>query len=231
MSLSQADLMLMDMGELKKLAERSGVKVSNQSREQLLEAIQLKAIRTEEDLRQRVLAEKTKEALVKLGLDAKSQKRPPAENVAILASKKVRVKFLNRESPSDANEPGDDISFNKGGFHFHLYDDKDHILPECLIVEDINEIPDVLRRVTEFFSVLPGMNAQKAATTAKEVLERLSLSISCQNPVYGVTTLPSGEQISNIVGWKRRFEFIRRATEVPKDAEFGAVESEVLAHA
>lgn len=231
MSLSQADLMLMDMGELKKLAERSGVKVANQSREQLLEAIQLKAIRTEEDLRRRVQAEKTTAALAKLGLDAKSKKRPPAENVAIIASKKVQVKFLNRESPSTSDEPGDDISFNKGGFHFHLYDDKDHILPECLIVEDIEEIPEVLARVTEFFSVLPGMNAQKAKDTAKGVLERLSLPISCQNPVYGMKTLPSGEQLSVIVGWRRRFEFIRRNVEVPKDAEFGAVESEVLTHA
>lgn len=227
MSLSQTDLVMMEFSELKKVAERYQVKTAGQSREQVLEAIQFAAIKKEEDLRHKVTETKRAAELLRLGIEVKGQKRPSAEDVAILASKKVRVVFLNREDGGGPDEAGADVVFQKGSFHFHLFDGLEHILPECLLVESIDEIPEIQEKVVAFFAAT-GMKVQKATEVAKGVLQRLSLPISCKNPVYEDRKTQNGETVSSIVRWYPRFAFTVSRQPVPENAEFGPVESEVL---
>lgn len=226
MSFTATDLLMMEMADLKKIAENYHLKTVGQSRDQLIEQIQVEAIRKEEDIRQKVVDAKRAEALLKIGVEVSGKKRPPAENIAILASKKVRARFLNREDSGGPDEMGADVTFLKGSFRFHLYDGRDHILPECLIVESIEEIPDVLEKVVNFYAAT-GMKKPQAEETAKGVLRRMSLPLSCQNPVYADVKMPSGETVPRIIRWVPRFEFKVSREEVPKNAEFGPVESEV----
>ncbi|MHC4352797.1 MAG: hypothetical protein ACYTAN_18300 [Planctomycetota bacterium] len=227
MSVTQTDLLLMEIGDLRKVAESYHVKTVGQNREQLLEAVQLAAIRKEEDLRHKVVEAKRAEALLNLGVDLKgSRKRPAPEDVAILASKKVIAEFINREDSGGPDEPGADVTFQKGSFRFHLFDGIKHVLPECLIVEDIEELPDVTEKVANFFAAL-GLKKQPAQEAAEGVMRRLSLPITCRTPIYGERTLPTGERVPAIKGYRPRFKFIRSHQEAPKKAEFGAIESEV----
>jgi len=230
-SITNADLVLMSQPELKKLAEGYKVKsAQNMNREQLLEAVQLAAIRSEEDLRQKVTQAKIAESLLKIGCELNGKKRPAPETIAILASRKVRVRFLNREDSGGTDGDGADIVFLKGPMKFHLWDGKEHILPECLIIEREDQIPDVTEKVVQFFSAL-GLKKEKATDAAKGVMKRLSLQLSCLRPQYGNQTLPGGEVVSAIIGWSRRFEFVPCQGPIPDDAEFGVIESEVLQHA
>jgi len=226
MSFTQTDLMMMEIGDLRKIAESYQIKTAGQSRDQLLEAVQVAAIRKTEDLQQKVVEAKRAEALLKIGVEVTGKKRPSAENIAILASKKVRVRFLNREDGGGAGEVGADVTFLKGSFRFHLYDGQEHLLPECLIVESIDEIPNVLEKVVNFF-VATGMKKGRAEDTAKGVLRRMSLYISCRNPVYADVKLPGGETVSKIVQWIPRFDFKISKQDVPEHADFGPVEREV----
>ena len=227
MSITQSDLMMMEIGDLKKMAESYRIESKGKNREELLDAIQLAAIRKEEDIRQKVVEAKRAEAMLKIGVEMTGNKRPSPENIAILASPKVRVKFLNLEDSGGPDGDGADLTFIKGTFRFHLFHGVEHILPECLVVEDIEELPQVMEKVVNFYAAT-GMKKHKAEETAKGVMRRLSLPISCKNPVYGEKTLPGGEKVSAIVRWVSRFEFKKSNQPVPKHAEFGAVESEVL---
>jgi len=227
MSLTSADLMMMPQSDLDKVAKGLRVKTSGLNRDQVLDAVYLAAIRKEEDVRRQVNDAQRTAKLLELGIESKTSKRPAPENIAILASKKVRVRFLNREDPPGEDGVGTDITFRKGGFEFHLWDDKDHILPECLVVEAIEEIPEVTEKVKAFF-VASGMKPPKAEETAKGVMRRLSLPITCQKPIYAEKKLATGETVSQIVSWRRRFDFIHSKNETPKNAEFGVVESEVV---
>lgn len=226
MSLTNIDLVMMPTSELKELAKSYHIKTDGKSHEQVLEAVQLAAIRKEDDLRQKVVEARRAEALLQIGMEVSGKKRPSPENLAILASPKVRVKFLNREDSGGTDEMGADVTFIKGTFRFHLWDGKEHILPACLVAEDDNELPEVTEKVTNFYAAL-GMNKAKASQVALGVMQRLSLPISCQYPVYADVKKPTGETVSEVVGWRRRFEFIPSKNPVPKNAEFGVIESEV----
>jgi len=227
MAVELTEMLKYSDSELREMGKTLDLKLApNLGKGKMIEAIQREAIRRQKELELEVTAQLRQEATVKLGLTA-TKKRPSPENVAIIASKKKYVVFINRENSGADGEMGADVQLLKGDYAFHLWDGMKHVLPECLVAEVPEAIPEVFDRLTEFF-VTCGMKPKRAREQASETLKRLSLRTSCQNPIYADVKTARGEKISQRVGSQGRFSF-EVIGDAPATEPFGLVEKQAVA--
>lgn len=162
------------------------------------------------------------------------------EDIAILASKRFYVKFINLEQASDGPEPGATVEFTKGTHRFALYDDRIHCLPGVLLAEDVDQVPNVLEALVNFWRNA-GLKAEAtrsqpgANEMARQVIGRLSImgtirldrardvnATSATYPVFRDATLPSGERVSQLSGHRKRWD-LQIIGDASPDTPFGLV--------
>lgn len=205
------DLYKMSDSDLRSFAKDMGLKLApNLGRDKMIEAVQIENAKREKRIEAMVKTELEKEAAEKLGLTAPGDARPLPEDVAIIASKRFYVKFINREEGGKDGVPGADLRFTKGTFAFHLYDERWHVLPACVVAEDVQQIPEVKARLMEFFASAGLPSRQKGKTPSAEgmaidVLNRCSIVKHCTTPIFRDKELPTGEKISVLAGSQGRF--------------------------
>lgn len=234
------DLNEMSGQELKDLAKKMNVKIApNAGEEVVRDAIFVENAKREQRLKARATAELEQEAVSKLDLSNQAGARPLPEDVAILASKRFYVKFINLEQPADGPEPGATAEFTKGTFGFALYDGRIHCLPGALLAESIEQVPQVLEALTTFFrnAGLPLAKTPRvpgAGDMARSVIARLSImgqiavdktrqvNTSATYPIFSDVKLPTGEQVSRLTAVRKRWD-LQVIGEAAPDTPFGLV--------
>lgn len=157
-------------------------------KEKLVQAIKIEQTKQQLVIEEEARLELKAEKMAAAGMKPGERRKPTFEEVAIAGgefenvkypeSKRVLVRFLNRENP------GVDIEFNKGGnYYFHVWEsDKDgnalvNVLPECLVSKDAK-----FKRISL---------AQLGSPVFKDIEDK-----------------QTGMKVSTLVGRRPRFEFI-----------------------
>lgn len=123
--------------ELKRLAEKMGLDVSpSLGRDKLVHAVKVELFVRQQKVEEEARTKMQAERMIKLGMQPGQTRKPSFEEVSIRNSKKVLVRFDNKENPGDGETAGADIEFDKGKIHFHLFDGFVHVLPECIVSDD-----------------------------------------------------------------------------------------------
>jgi len=140
---------------LKSLGDDAGkMPAGRPSRSAKINAVKIGLIRKEERLTNQVRAENQVAAKEKLGFSSPdlATKRPSPEAVAIEASKLVKAVFQNRENPpTPEGEDGADVDFDKGPYHFKLYDGRTYAMPEIMVTSDPMKCTDVYDALVKFW--------------------------------------------------------------------------------
>lgn len=230
----QLDKMISDLGDDVKIDKRRKLE-----RSEKIDEITRALIRKDETSKSQIRAELQVNARKTLGIDqSRNRARPFPETVAIQASKRVVAKFHNRENPATHDEPGADIEFDKGAFHFKLYDGHSYVLPEILVSETPLKCKDVFDKLVEFWMTpwkkqIP-LSQADAEAMAQDVMRSVNLCYEdhsgqtpCTGPRYkkikddnaGENRLMSYDQKESR-GF-RRFQFIIQG-EAPKGKAIGS---------
>lgn len=162
---------LVNLGFMEKFAPAIG-------RAKLMDLVDKALMKRQMKLEADARAEATAEAAKVLGMKPGQKVKPSPETLAIRASKKVYVEFLNLENPADDDGPGASLEFNPGpDYYFKMYDGRKHVMPEILVSAD-----------------------KKYAW--------ISRAQRCVIPMFSNKTLPTGDVVSVQVGARPRFRFI-----------------------
>ena len=131
------DLLKATPTELDEFGKRLGLEFHHKlSTPKKVDQIRKAMIKKEEETRNLVRSEAQVAAKEKLGYSKPdlARQRPSWETVAIKASDLVQARFTNRENPATPEEgPGAEVEFDKGAFHFKLYDGHTYCMPEVMV--------------------------------------------------------------------------------------------------